>query len=376
MPIKELQEMFSDKIVVDVETDEIVVEEKDNSLQQTNIEEDKVLNNTETKSNSQESIISDIQEDKIIVDDEEDIDENSDTNLVNKDEDISITKDDSKNLDSEADDDSFVEVVKDLHEEFFPDATEDEIKDIKGWEGVKKLMATQFTAEIETAKKTLRTDALNTLIKEGYVDKSQVKREVNIINFEKTKIKDDIELQKDIIRASYKRKGLEDSDIETLIKGEIDLEERAAKEYETLINIDKSNREKESALLVKEEEDRKKQNEEFAESFKKEIKGLNTLLPNKNLDDKKQNELFLNINNTFNKINSNQAKYYAMLSYLDNLGVLDGKFDDLLKTGETIGTNKMEAILRAKKTSSGSKKTQRKEEDYILTNSDIPNIYS
>lgn len=379
----DLRDMFSDKITIDLETEEIVEDDKIVSQQQGNT----VLNKDETKSTIQNVVPPQIQGELITIDDEEDDtididDEDTSKSEDNKDkkdvksesENNSIVKDVDEDLNNENEDDQFVEVVRDLHQEFFPDATDEEVAEAKDWEGVKKLMASQFKAELEAREQALKQDALNILIKEGYVDPTQVKKDTAIITFEKDKIKDDINLQKDIIRASLQRKGLDNKAIETFISAELDLEERAGIEYDNLVEIDKKNKQNAAEALAKEEEQRKKANTEFTQNLKKEVKGLSDLLPNRKLDDKKQQELLLNMNNTLNKIDKNPAKYYAMLSYLDDLGILDGKFDAVLKTGESIGVKKIEGILSSKKASSGSKKLPRGE-SFKLSNDDIPSIY-
>ena len=76
------------------------------------------------------------------------------------------------------------------------------------------------------------------------------------------------------------------------------------------------------------------------------------------------------------KINGDLAKYLPILSALDRYGLLDLKFDKILKEGKTQSVSQLEQILKDKKRNTGgSTRSTPSNSNIKIDDSDIRQIY-
>jgi len=350
-----------DKITIDDETGDVV-----------NVPVNEDTSNNEEESNAEES---DETQESFEIEDEK----NSDETEEEEKEEIEIEEEEEEGGEEEKskdnqDEDGFLEILTSMKEDFFPDASEEEVNQVNTFDDMKKLMSNQFKKELTSYQTNYKKNLINNLLKEGYIDKAQIKNQSDL-NISKEDLKDNIEAQKNIIRQDYKNQGMSEKTITKVLDNIIDLEEEALEAYDNLESYKETQALERSKKITEREEAQKLEVQTFNTNLKKEIASLNEMIPNRTLSSNKQEEILININPTLEKIGANPAKYYAVLSYLNGLGVLDGDLNNILKEGESIGTKKLSKILKEKRISSGKTNTKTEKNNFTISNKSITSIY-
>lgn len=254
---------------------------------------------------------------------------------------------------------------------FFPDLDENEIKDIESEDDLSDKLAKQLNITFNQWKDARNKNIVELLLKEGYISPQQVSSED--VSFSDEQIKTDIDVAKNVIQAYYKSKDLSDKEIEKLIDNTDDLEETALdlnKKNESI----KSRKKEELANRIKQqEEDALARRQEFQETLKKNTYEVSEFIPGKKVRSNEKEEVFMNINPVFQKINNDLAKYGPILAYLDKYGMLEGKFDTVLKAGKSQGVSELSKVLKEKKRNTGGSTLNKSKSK--IDNSGVPSIY-
>lgn len=279
-----------------------------------------------------------------------DVDENS---FEEPELEVTETKESKGKSSKEIEDNPLAIFAKQLHEDGFLDEIE-ELPNIEDSENLAELLNEQLNKKHQKWQDEYKQDMINNLVKEGLISKDSV-------NTVKEYTKEDLENEskaKEFLTERFKEKGFNDKQIKKMLDKSLDITEDALDMYEDY-EVSKDKRQKETlAKIEKDKEVARKQAEEFNNNLQKSFYDFNEFLPGKKINKKTQEKLLNKIPDTLNKVNSNLPKYMPILTYLDDIGVLDGKLDILLQAGETKATDRLSEVLKAKKpaTSGYSKK--------------------
>jgi hypothetical protein len=261
-------------------------------------------------------------------------------------------------------------LAKELKEaDILPDLADDELKSIKTTEDLFKVIEKQFSNWTDIYKANL----VNNLISEGLIEPSQVKGNI-IQEFSKEEISKNINLQKQIVKNYYLKKGISEKKANNLVENTLDIESEALEFYEDYKKeLTEENKKIAESLKQKETENIKKR-EIFNETIKNNVITMQEFIPGRKLKESDKEIVLKNITPTLNKVNSDLVKYAPILSYLDYYGLLDGKFDKIIKEVETKQVDRLSQILKEGKKKSISDNTSYNKSK-IQDIDKIPQIY-
>jgi len=256
---------------------------------------------------------------------------------------------------------------------FFPDIEDEELVTIKSEDELQEKLARQLNKTFIDWQDSYKQNLIDNLVKDGHIKKGEVDPNL-IMSYSKEDIKGNLEVAKKVHDDFYRRKGLSDKQIKTIISGTEDLEDSALELFDEL-EVEKNKEKVLLAAKLKEQEGlAAKQRIEFAENLKKNTFEYEEFIPGRKLRKQDKQEVFDNIEPVLKKINQNLFKYAPLLSYLDRYGMLDGSFDKILKEGQTQSVTKLEQILKDKKRGTTINKTN-KNGIVNIDNSDTKQIY-
>lgn len=193
----------------------------------------------------------------------------------------------------------------------------------------------------------------------------------SVLNYKEEDITDNEDIQREVLENYYKKTTkFNDKKIKKLIDNDIDLGEpdEILEAYNKLVELDKEEKE----AFKQESEARKvkqrKQQEQFNRSMQENTLNTSEFIPGRKLKKDVKEKVLNNIPDTWKKVNEDLSKYAPILSYLDYYGLLDGKFDKVIKEVETKQTSKLGDVLSKTKLSrKGDRivKKTKEEEDRI-----------
>lgn len=267
---------------------------------------------------------------------------------------------------SEDDGEVFYEFASSIKGSFFPEVNDEDLKSISSLEDIENLMLETFNKEVGKVKETYKSDLVNHLINEGVIKKEQVE-DIELAGPQsKEEILDNVDKQEQVIKEYYKSKGLSEKEVNKLIEGSLDLEEDALEVFDKLEEVRK---EKSKALAEKMEAQKREQRKaqlQAEENMKKAVYEYDEFIPGKKIPESIKNRVFKKIPETLKKINSDMEKYFPILAYMDEYGILDKKFDTLIKTGKSQGVSDFSKVLKQKRKSSGKSTVNNKKDSLSL----------
>jgi len=315
-----------------------------------------------TKANENDPELIDIPDDLGI---EKDDDEDKDIVIKKvvdkkvKEKEKEVDNDDDKSNEEVKFDNEYVAFASSLNDGgFFPDLEDEELVSIKDEEDLQEKLAKQLNITFKTWQDSYKESLVDNLVREGIISKDNVKKDF-VTEYSKSDITGNLELAKQVHIDYGRRKGLSDKQIQRLINSTEDLEESALELYDENEEFKKQNQRNIAAKLKEQEVQVSKQREVFTEQLKKNTFEYDEFIPGRKLKKQDKEEVFLNIEPTLKKINSDLAKYAPMLAYLDRYGILEGKFDKLLKEGQTQAVSSLQQILLEKKKGPGASEKSR-----------------
>lgn len=238
------------------------------------------------------------------------------------------------------DEDSEVNVFSTLamtlrESEILSDFTEEELKEVKDEEDLIKVINRQITNVVDA---TLRELTKGT-------DKNK-----SVVSFTEDEIREDIDKQKKIAEAYYKRTSpkMSEARLKKAITNavEVDGEDEIIDMYKELQEFEKEDQKNEVLENKKREQEAIKRQEEFNQVLYKNVSEVDSFIPGRKIDKKVKDRVYENIKPTLEKVNKDLAKYAPILSYLDYYGLLDGKFDKIIKEAESKQTSSLAEVLR------------------------------
>jgi len=257
-----------------------------------------------------------------------------------------VTQDDDESVQF---DNEFIAFASSLNDNgFFPDLEDDELTSIKSEEDLQEKLAKQLNVTFSQWQDTYKQSLVDNLIKEGIIKKGEVSKEFST-DYTKDDIRGNLELAKRVHEEYGQRKGLSSKQIQRLINSTDDLEEAAMELYDENADFRKQQQQVIAAKLKEQESLVAKQREQFTEELKKNTFEYDEFIPGRKLRKQDKEEVFDNIEPVLKKINSNLSKYAPMLAYLDRYGLLEGKFDKIVKEGQTKAISSLQQILLEKK---------------------------
>ena len=171
----------------------------------------------------------------------------------------------------------------------------------------------------------------------------------SVFNFSEDEIFSNDDVKKKIAEAYFKTKGFEGKKLDKFVTNSIDLDETSdfLEMQEELSKVDKQKKEE---ILKKNKENEQrliKQKEEFNKKLEENTLNTSEFIPGRKLDKKVKEKVFENIPEVLTKVNKDLSKYAPILAYLDYYGILDGKFDKIIKDVESKQTTKLGEILKS-----------------------------
>ena len=187
-------------------------------------------------------------------------------------------------------------------------------------------------------------------------------------NFSEEEIASKDDVKRKIAEAYFKNKGFEGKKLDKFITNSIDLDEPSdfIEMQEELSKADKQKKEEFIRKNKEKEEIIAKQKQEFNAKLEENTFNTNEFIPGKKIDRKIKEKVFENIPQVLNKVNKDLSKYAPILAYLDHYGILDGKFDKIMKDIETKQTTKLGEILKSTTFKSRGNSNNNYEEDIDL----------
>lgn len=163
-----------------------------------------------------------------------------------------------------------------------------------------------------------------------------------------------------VLRDYYKKvKNFDDDELEEQMTRHRDLDEideKAKKVFPKLQDVEKKNNEKIDKQIQQKKIEKEKTQKKFADDVNKNLNSIKEFAGvkiNKKLQ-QKVNENFAN-SNTFSKINGNFAEYLPKLILLDELGLLDGKIEEVEKVvKDKVAKDVQTKVRNIRKSSGGS----------------------
>jgi hypothetical protein len=311
--------------------------------------------------------------DHIEVDDDTEIDENDDYEQTK----AKLTKKNkvSEEVHEQLDENEYSVFGGNLNENgFFPDIEDEEIQSVKSEEELQRLLEKQLNITFQNWQDTYKQKLLDNLVREGIVSKENIRKDL-ITSYSKEDIQSDLNLAKEIHYEFYKRKGLPDRQIDRIVSAIEDLEESALELYAEN-EAEKAKEQAAIAAKIKEQEEAAiLQRKQFEDKLKETTFNYEEFIPGRKLKQRDKEETFMNIEPVLKKINSDLSKYAPILAYLDRYGILEGKFDKIIKEAETKSVDKLHQILANKKQNMGVSSAQRKSGVINIDDSNLRQIY-
>lgn len=168
-------------------------------------------------------------------------------------------------------------------------------------------------------------------------------------HFSEDDISDDESVKRKIAEAYFKTKGFDGKKLTKFVTNSIDLDD-TSDFLEMQDELAKFDKQKKEELLNKNKENEQrmiKQKEEFNKKLEENTFNTNEFIPGKKIDRKIKEKVFENIPEVLAKVNKDLSKYAPILAYLDHYGILDGKFNTIMKDIETKQTTKLGEILKS-----------------------------
>jgi hypothetical protein len=188
-------------------------------------------------------------------------------------------------------------------------------------------------------------------------------REISFNNITDSKLEDDTELQKEIVKQYLQSTGLKDNKIKKLIETYEDTDDLFAEAKDALGEI--------KDLLKKEEEYNKKVQEQERKVAEQRTKDLlsnvettisktEEIVPGIKLNEKIRKEIYSSMTqptgrdaegNPINKVMEIRAKdpikFEMTLHYLASLGIFEGKWDKVISTAKTSSVKELEKLIKS-----------------------------
>jgi len=263
--------------------------------------------------------------------------------------------------------DVFKVFASELKGDLFPEISDEVLNSISSVDDIKKVIQQGVTSTIESFKTSYKQDIITNLKNEGLLN-NQASTGANPLVYEENDIKDDMDKQKQVIRAYYTEKGIDNAMIDSIITSSIDLEKDSITALGSLKVMA-------SERVAKIEEDNKKNVEAFEKNLIVNIAKEKEFVPGFDLSESKQTEVLNDITNVLSIINADLLTYAPRLSILKAAGILDGDFSQVIAKGETASNTALKELLIKGKNSKPSSQKSGSIEALDLDNSDVKGWY-
>ena len=278
--------------------------------------------------------------------------------------------------DSEDNEESEVNVFSTLamtlrESEILSDFTEEELKEVKDEETLIKTINKQITNVVDSTLEDLdskHSGVISYLMNGGTIEgitKEFKNGYQSVTNYSEDEIREDTDKQKKIAEAYFKKTSpkMSEARLKKAITNavEIDGEDEIVDMYKELQSLEKEDRERLVQENKKREQEASKRQEEFNQTLYKNVSEVDSFIPGRKIDKKVKDRVYENIKPTLDKVNKDLAKYAPILSYLDYYGLLDGKFDKIIKEAETKQTSSLADVLRR---TEGKRFSSKKDNDF------------
>jgi len=188
-------------------------------------------------------------------------------------------------------------------------------------------------------------------------------REISFNNITDSKLEEDTELQKEIVRQYLESTGLKENKIKKLIETYEDTDELFSEAKDALGEI-KDILKKEEAYIKKQQEEERKvaeqRTKELLNTVETTIYKTEEIVPGIKLNDKVKKEIYSSMTqptgrdaegNPVNKVMEIRAKdpikFEMTLHYLASLGIFEGKWDKVISTAKTSSVKELEKLIKS-----------------------------
>ena len=188
-------------------------------------------------------------------------------------------------------------------------------------------------------------------------------REISFNNITDSKLEEDTELQKEIVRQYLESTGLKENKIKKLIETYEDTDELFSEAKDALGEI-KDILKKEEAYIKKQQEEERKvaeqRTKELLNTVETTISKTEEIVPGIKLNDKVRKEIYSSMTqptgrdaegNPINKVMEIRAKdpikFEMTLHYLASLGIFEGKWDKVISTAKTSSVKELEKLIKS-----------------------------
>ena len=175
-------------------------------------------------------------------------------------------------------------------------------------------------------------------------------------------VREDVELQKKVIREHLTLKGIDKEEIDDTIENLEDTN-KLSKRAETALNTLKEYREKELRKLeeqtAKQEQLKQEEMQQQLANIRKEIDSSNEIVPGIKHNKQTKDKLFdmitkpagviggQSVNAITMKMHENPTKFNLILAEMIRLGVFDGKWDSITKVSKTKAITDLEKVVNS-----------------------------
>lgn len=237
----------------------------------------------------------------------------------------------------------------------FPNMEDSDFTNVNDADDIVKLLNKQLGAINTSWKENYINQIIPNLIKDGHITKQQVVNKS--ISYTKEDIIGNEDNAKKVVQAYYTSKNIPEDQVNTIVDNVLDYEEEALKLLPQLEEA-KANREKVIADKFKANEEAILQNQNsFNDNLRKTVEGYKEFIPGRVLTEEDKEDVVNRIPTILNKINTESAKYFPILAFLDKYGFMEGNMDKLIKEAGTKTVSDFEKILTNKKRKTGSAKS-------------------
>jgi hypothetical protein len=188
-------------------------------------------------------------------------------------------------------------------------------------------------------------------------------REISFNNITDSKLEEDTNLQKEIVRQYLESTGLKENKINKLIETYEDTDELFSEAKDALGEI-KDLLKKEEAYIKKQQEQERKvaeqRTKELLNTVETTISKTEEIVPGIKLNDKVRKEIYSSMTqptgrdaegNPVNKVMEIRAKdpikFEMTLHYLASLGIFEGKWDKVISTAKTSSVKELEKLIKS-----------------------------
>lgn len=308
------------------------------------------------------NLVEDTEEPDVIDDDEEEVVEE----VIDKPKTKVTKKEETSNVEETTEESEEVDPIvyfgKTLKSNgIFSSVDDEDIENISSLEDLAEVMEKQVEATVEEWKKPAMQDWVNTLIKSGYIKPEQV----NVGNYLKeTDIKDEKSAER-FIRYFYDGK-LGEKAIQKLIDKADDIIEDAKALVPDYNDEQKVLETRAAKELERKEKEQEMAREKLYQDIKRNVDSVNEFIPGKKINSATKEKVYNSIGNVWQEINNDIVTYLPRIAYLKHYGMLDGKFDTIVKVTESDTNKKFKTLLDSKPirgTDSSSKRQHSSKED-------------